>query len=99
MLFLGSYEKLKLIIKYFSLQEITLWSLSVIFYFILKTYNTKNIIPSTISVTTSFITVYLTFRKSSFYAIGYAANDIVLIILWILAEIENTIYISELFVM
>lgn len=68
-------------------------SITLIFYFILKTFNTKNIIPSTISVTTSFIAVYLTFRRSSFYAIGYAANDIVLIILWTLATIENISYL------
>lgn len=69
-------------------------SITLIFYFILRTFNTKNIIPSTISVTTSFIAVYLTFRRSSFYAIGYAANDIVLIILWTLAAIENISYLS-----
>lgn len=65
----------------------------VIFYFILKVFNTKNIIPSTISVTTSFIAVYLTFRRSSFYAIGYATNDIVLIILWALPTMENIAYL------
>lgn len=68
--------------------------ITVIFYFILKAFDTKNIIPSTISVTTSFIAVYLTFRRSPFYAIGYAANDIVLIILWTLAATENISYLS-----
>lgn len=67
---------------------------TLIFYFILKAFNTKNIIPSTISVTTSFIAVYLTFRRSPFYAIGYAANDVVLIILWVLASLENSSYFS-----
>lgn len=64
------------------------------FYFILKYFNTANLLPSTISVTTSFIGVYLTFRRSPYYALGYAANDVVLIILWILASIENISYIS-----
>ena len=67
---------------------------TVVFYFVLKAFDTKNIIPSTISVTTSFLAVYLTFRRSPFYAIGYAANDIVLIILWTLAAIENISYLS-----
>ncbi len=67
---------------------------TAIFYFILKAFGTKNIIPSTISVTTSFLAVYLTFRRSPFYAIGYAANDVVLIILWTLATIENISYLS-----
>lgn len=64
------------------------------FYFILQMFHTANIIPSTLSVTTSFIAVYLTFRRSPFYAIAYSANDIVLIILWIMASITDTRYIS-----
>lgn len=67
---------------------------TIIFYFILEYFNTANIIPSTISVTTSFVAVYLTFRRSPYYAMGYAANDIVLIVLWVMASFENTSYIS-----
>lgn len=67
---------------------------TLLFYFILKGFNTANIIPSTLSVTTSFIAVYLTFRRSPAFALAYAANDIVLIILWILASFESTRYIS-----
>ena len=55
------------------------------FYFILDHFNTANMIPSTLSVTTSFIAVYLTFRRSPYFALAYAANDVVLIILWTLA--------------
>lgn len=65
-----------------------------IFYYILEAFNTANLIPSTISVTTSFLAVYLTFRRSAFYAIGYAANDIVLIVLWILATLSDISYLS-----
>lgn len=65
-----------------------------IFYFILAHFNTANIIPSTVSVATSFAAVYLTFRRSAYYAVAYAANDVVLIILWILAAFDNTAYIS-----
>lgn len=68
--------------------------ITFIFYFILSYFNTANIVPSTVSVATSFLAVYLTFRRSSLYALAYAANDIVLIILWTLASIENTCYIS-----
>ena len=67
---------------------------TVVFYFILKVFNTANLSLSTVSVTTSFIAVYLTFRRSPYYAIGYALNDIVLIVLWILASVENIAYIS-----
>ena len=66
------------------------------FYFILDAFETANIIPSTLSVATSFIAVYLTFRRSPYFALAYAANDVVLIVLWTLASIENITYISVL---
>ncbi len=65
-----------------------------VFYFVLDSFNTANIVPSTISVTTSFLAVYLTFRRSPYFALAYAANDIVLIVLWTLASIEDVKYIS-----
>ena len=69
-------------------------AVTVLFYFILNALETANIIPSTISVTTSFIAVYLTFRRSPYLAIGYAANDIVLIVLWVMAMLSNISYLS-----
>ncbi len=63
------------------------------FYFVLQALDTPNIIFSTISVTTSFFAASLTMLRSSYYALGYASNDIVLIVLWILASIENPTYI------
>lgn len=66
------------------------------FYFILDALHTANMIPSTISVTTSFVAVYLTFRRSEYYALGYAANDIVLIVLWTMATIKDISYLSVL---
>lgn len=67
---------------------------TVIFYFILDFFRTANLIPSTLSVTTSFLAVYLTFRRSPWFALAYAANDIVLIILWTLAAATNITYVS-----
>lgn len=64
------------------------------FYFILSYFHTANIIPSTLSVTTSFVAVYLTFRRSPYYAIAYASNDIILIILWAWASMTDTSYMS-----
>ena len=66
---------------------------TAIFYFILRALGTNNLIFSTISVTTSFLAVYMTFLRSPYYAIGYALNDIVLIVLWVLASIKNPSYI------
>ena len=68
--------------------------ITVIFYFILKIFGTSNLLISTVSVTTSFIAVYLTFRRSPFYALAYMFNDIVLMVLWILATVENLSYLS-----
>ncbi|MCM1227116.1 MAG: nicotinamide riboside transporter PnuC [Clostridium sp.] len=69
-------------------------AVTIIFYFILKALNTASLIISIFSVFTSFLAVYLTFRRSSYYALAYAANDIVLIIMWSLMASENISYIS-----
>ena len=42
----------------------------------------------------SFAAVYLTFRRSPFFALAYAANDVVLIVLWVLAALEDATYLS-----
>lgn len=70
------------------------FAVTAVFYFVLKAFNTANLLPSTISVTTSFLAVYLTFRRSPYYAVGYAANDVVLIVLWVMASFENIKYVS-----
>ena len=84
-----SFSKKEILFMIFLTLAVTL-----IFYFILKRLKTSNLIPSTISVATSFAAVYLTFRRSPYFALLYAMNDIVLIILWILASIHDTSYIS-----
>ena len=79
-------------------EHIFMWLLTAVvtfvFYFILEHFNTANLLPSTLSVTTSFGAAYLTMRRSPLYAVWYAANDVILIVLWILASFENTSYIS-----
>ncbi len=69
-------------------------SVTVAFYFILSALGTANILPSTLSVTTSFAAVYLTGRRSPYYAVAYALNDIVLIALWVLASVEDRSYLG-----
>ena len=63
------------------------------FYCILRFFDTANLIPSTVSVTTSFLASYLTFRRSPFYALAYAANDVILIVLWVLASVTDPSYL------
>lgn len=67
---------------------------TVLFGFILKYFNTSNLFFSIISITTSFMASYLMLIRSSFYAIAYAINDIILIVLWILASLTDLSYIS-----
>lgn len=69
---------------------------TVAFYFILRNFGTANLIPSTFSVTTSFIAVYLTFRRSCWFALAYGINDMVLIVLWALASMKDRAYMSVL---
>lgn len=68
--------------------------ITVLFYYILKSFHTAYIMMSTLSVTTSFLAVYLTFKRSAYYALAYAANDIVLIVLWVLAAWADISYLS-----
>lgn len=79
-------------------EQVLMWLLTAAvtagFFFILSALHTANLIPSTVSVTTSFLAVYLTFRRSPFFALAYAANDVVLIVLWTLATLENRSYLS-----
>ena len=66
---------------------------TIVFYFILKALQTSNLLWSTLSVFTSFLAVSLSLFRSRFYALAYALNDIVLIILWILASKIDQQYI------
>ncbi len=63
-------------------------------YFLLKVLGTASLIPSTVSVTTSFIAAYLTYLRSPFLSLAYAANDAVLILLWILAATRDPSAVS-----
>ena len=68
-------------------------AITIIFYFILAALDTPNLFFSTISVTTSFIAAGLMFLRSQYYATGYMANDLILVILWILASLEDISYL------
>lgn len=69
-------------------------AVTAVFYFILRACGTANLLPSTLSVTTSFAAVYLTWRRSPYFALAYAANDLVLIVLWVMASLSDIRYVS-----
>lgn len=64
------------------------------FYFILDALHTPNMVFSTISIATSFLAAYLTVLRHPAYALSYAANDVVLIILWVLASFDDPSYLT-----
>ena len=66
---------------------------TLLFYFVLRRLDTPNIVPSVISVTTSFMAASLTLIRSPYYGLFYAFNDIVLIVLWSLALSEDISYL------
>ena len=76
----------------FVLSALTL-AVTVGFYFILGALGTANLIVSTVSVTTRFLAASLMMLRNSYYAVAYAANDVVLIILWVLASAEDITYL------
>lgn len=55
------------------------------FYFILRALGNAELLLSTVSIATSFIPACLTCFRSPYYALGYAVNDMVLVVLWSLA--------------
>ncbi len=98
--FKNPYEKGKAEVKIRRLSKkqcLVLWLSAVgatlFFGLILKAFNTPNLFFSTLSVTTSFLASALTFLRNPYYALAYASNDVVLIILWILASLSEPSYI------
>ena len=69
-------------------------AVTFVFYFILKALGNAQLGVSTLSVTTSFLAAFLLFLRSPYYALAYAGNDVVLIVLWIIAAIEDPSYLS-----
>ncbi len=69
-------------------------AVTAVFYFVLKTFNTASLPLSTLSVATSFAAVYLTWRRSPYFALVYAMNDVVLIALWVIAAKTEQAYVS-----
>ncbi len=75
------------VIKDISKKEIiiVLLSQAILFtgyYYLLKVFNTNNVLVSTFSIVASLIATYLTARRSENGFIGFIINDIILIVLW-----------------
>ncbi|MBR2635727.1 MAG: nicotinamide mononucleotide transporter [Oscillospiraceae bacterium] len=64
-------------------------AVTAVFYFILKGLGNASLFFSTLSIATSFIAAYLSYFRSPYSCLGYAANDVVLIVLWLLAAAQD----------
>ena len=62
---------------------------TAVFYFILRAMGNAALVISTLSITTSFLASGLTALRSPYYALAYAANDLVLIVLWVIAALTD----------
>ena len=62
---------------------------TVAFYFILQAVGNAALWVSTLSITTSFLASGLTAMRSPYYALAYAMNDLVLIVLWVIAAFAD----------
>ena len=65
---------------------------TAVFHVILKALGNANLLFSTISIATSFLASALTLLRSRWYAAAYAANDVVLIVLWLMASAADRSY-------
>lgn len=79
----------------FKIQMILILSIviTLLFYYVLKSLNTPNLLISTLSILTSFLASLLTFFRSRHYALFYALNDLVLMVLWTLATLSSLTYL------
>jgi nicotinamide mononucleotide transporter PnuC len=60
---------------------------TVVFGALLWWLNTPSLAVAILSIATSFFAASLTYLRSPYYALGYAANDVVLIVLWVIAAV------------
>lgn len=67
-------------------------AVTAVFYPILRYFDTAQLPLSTVSIATSFSACALTFLRSPYYALAYAANDVVLMLLWYFAARLNGAY-------
>ncbi|MGT2887135.1 nicotinamide riboside transporter PnuC [Streptococcus didelphis] len=81
-------QKSEVIINHLNIKDIFLITLStflvtLIFYFILSSLHTAFLMVSTLSVSTSFMATFLSYKRSPYFAVAFTLNDIILIILWL----------------
>lgn len=89
----GETKTGKLTPRYAAVMLVLTAAITAAFYFILRELNTENLIPSTISVATSFAALFLMVLRVPAYAAVFMLNDVVLIVLWSFAYAKSLNYV------
>ena len=66
-------------------------------YYLLKAFNTNELVVSTISVLASLFAIYLQIRRSRFSFSFYMINDIILMVLWGIPVISGNMILLPMF--
>lgn len=70
----------------------------VVLYYVLKYFNTSQLIVSSLSMVTSLIATYLITRRSKYSFLFYIGNDIILILLWGIPILQGEFYLLPILV-
>lgn len=70
----------------------------VVFYNLLKYFNTNELIVSTFSMIASFLAIYLLVRRSKYSFIFYLINDVILILLWIIPVLNGQLVLIPMII-
>lgn len=70
----------------------------VVLYYVLKYFNTSQLIISSLSMITSLIATYLITRRSKYSFLFYIGNDIILILLWGIPVMQGEFYLLPILV-
>lgn len=70
----------------------------VALYYVLKYFNTSQLIISSLSMVTSLIATYLITRRSKYSFLFYIGNDIILILLWGIPIVQGEFYLLPILV-
>lgn len=62
---------------------------TAVFGVVLWWLDTPNLFFSILSISSSFLAAYLTYYRSPWYAVAFAANDVILVILWVFASVKD----------
>ena len=63
----------------------------VLLYYLLKYFNTSQLIISSLSMITSLMATYLIVRRNKYSFLFYVANDVILILLWGMPVIQGNL--------